>query len=387
MHSSLVKSLGLSVCAFSAALTFSTHARATSSAELYQSQAENYGRFEARMRFAAGDGVVSSFFLWKSGSEVTGAYWNELDFEKLGADCHLQTNAIFGAPSTQHSQMNALTADLCGAYHTYAFEWTPSYISFQVDGVEVRRETGATAQAFAQNASAGMQMHFNVWPGDASFGGNFSTAILPVHEYISWVRYSSYSNGNFAVAWTESFDASTVPNGWATGDWASPKGYSTHTPENVDFLAGTAILSLTSDGATGFTGTPPVDAADGGSDLPGVGGSATSDGGTNAIGGATSSQGGLGGEPTVQAGGAVGSNGGGSGVNTTGGALASSSAGNAPTAGSSTSAAPQAGASSTTSDANCGCRLLPATSDSSSRSAWLLVSAITLLLARRLRTA
>jgi endo-1,3-1,4-beta-glycanase ExoK len=63
-----------------------TPADAVASAELLHSQAQVYGRFEARVRFASGDGVVSWFFLWKTGSEVSGAYWNELDFEKVGAD-------------------------------------------------------------------------------------------------------------------------------------------------------------------------------------------------------------------------------------------------------------------------------------------------------------
>ncbi len=394
MHPSPLKHIALSLCAFATASTLSAHAQATSSAELYQNQAEVYGRFEARIRFAPGDGVVSSFFLWKSGSEMTGAYWNELDFEKLGADCHLQTNAIFGAPSTQHSQTNALSADLCGAYHTYLFEWTPSYISFQVDGMEVRRDTGATAQAFAQNATDGMQMHFNVWPGDASFGGNFSPSILPVYEYISWIRYSSYSNGNFAVAWTESFDASTVPTGWATGNWASPKGYSTHTPANVDFVDSIAVLSLTNDDATGFTGMPPADTDSGGSNAAGAGGSTTAQGGASAVGGGSSGQAGAGqsganaaasgGQTMTQAGGASGNNGV-SGANSTGGALVTSSGGNATAGGNATMGSPQAGASATGTDASCGCRVLPTRSENQSGAPWLFLTVTGLLLGRRRR--
>jgi len=397
------RNVALSSCALAAALTLSAPAKAVSSAELYQTQAEDYGRFEARMRFAAGDGVVSSFFLWKSGSEMTGAYWNELDFEKVGADCHLQTNAIFGAPSTQHSQVNTLSADLCGAYHTYAFEWTPSYISFQVDGMEVRRETGTTAQAFAQNATQGMQMHFNVWPGDASFGGNFSPSILPVHEYISWIRYSSYSNGTFSTAWTESFDAATAPSGWVTGNWASPKGNSTHTPANVNFIDGIAILSLTNDNATGFTGTPPADTASGGSNSNGAGGSTASQGGTTSAqagagvgagagaGGAGAGQGGetssAAGQPASQTGGtgtiAVG--GSTSGSSSTGGNSVSSNGGSAPVGGSSTAGSAPAQASGENTSSGCSCRLLPAHSANQSHAAWMLLSAAALLLGRRLR--
>src|SRR5262245_51788844 len=104
-------------------------AHAVASAELYRTEPAQYGRYEARIQYAAGDGVISSFFLWKDGSEISGNYWNELDFEKLGADCHLQTNAIYGSPMTTTEQKHPLAFDLCGGYHDYAFEWTPTYIA------------------------------------------------------------------------------------------------------------------------------------------------------------------------------------------------------------------------------------------------------------------
>jgi len=59
------------------------------SAELYGTKAYLYGRFDARIQFAPGDGVVSAFFLWKEGSDAANAYWNELDYEKVSADCHM----------------------------------------------------------------------------------------------------------------------------------------------------------------------------------------------------------------------------------------------------------------------------------------------------------
>src|SRR5688572_21696157 len=198
-------------------------ASATKSAELYTAASHGYGRFEARIRFAAGDGIVSSFFLWKDGSEIAGTFWNEIDFEKLGADCHLQTNPLYGLPVVDHSERATLDGDLCGEYHTYTFEWTPSYIAYLVDGVEVRRDGEETAAAFAENAAAGMQIHFNIWPGDATFGGNFDPAILPVHQYVSWVQYSSFADGVFTLEWREEFDGATLPSGWALGTWPSPK--------------------------------------------------------------------------------------------------------------------------------------------------------------------
>src|SRR6478736_6457225 len=148
------------VSGFLAALLCPQLCLAVSSAELYTSKSYGYGRFEARLRFAPNDGVVASFFLWKDGSEKAGAYWNELDFEKLGADCHYQSNAIYGNPSANHTMNHTPPGDLCGAYHTYAYEWTADTVTWLVDGAVIRKETGATAQAFAQNASTGMQFNF-----------------------------------------------------------------------------------------------------------------------------------------------------------------------------------------------------------------------------------
>jgi endo-1,3-1,4-beta-glycanase ExoK len=214
-------------------------ASAVSSAELYTTQVYRYGRFEARLRFAAGDGVISSFFLWKPNSQVPGTFWNELDFEKLGADCHLQTNPLYGlAPLVDRGEREELAADLCGEYHTYTFEWAPDYIAYLVDGVEVRRDTGEAAAAFEDNAPLGMEIHFNVWPGDATFGGIFDPAIMPVDQAISWVQYSSYADGAFTFAWREDFTGGVLPSGWAVGDWPAPKPGSTHSPANVGFVDG-----------------------------------------------------------------------------------------------------------------------------------------------------
>jgi endo-1,3-1,4-beta-glycanase ExoK len=274
------------------ATTLPRVARADASAELYQTEAYVYGRFEARIQYAPGDGVVSSFFLWKEGSEAAGAFWNELDFEKVGANCEVRTNALFGNPGTSHHAGNQPVGDLCSAYHDYRFDWTPSYIAWAVDGVEVRRDTGETATAFAQNASAGMTMHFNVWPGDETFGGNYNPSILPVYQYVSWVQYSSYDGNNFNFEWRQDFDGDALPSGWEAGDWSSPKGRSTHNVNNVGLVNGIAVLALTTDGATGLPSTVPADgAATGGAGTGGTSSGGADTGGSETGGMATGGDG------------------------------------------------------------------------------------------------
>ncbi|NLE00635.1 MAG: family 16 glycosylhydrolase, partial [Fibrobacter sp.] len=49
-----------------------------SSAELFTREGAVYGRYEARMRLVAGDGIISSMFLWKDGSEKDEEIWNEI---------------------------------------------------------------------------------------------------------------------------------------------------------------------------------------------------------------------------------------------------------------------------------------------------------------------
>jgi endo-1,3-1,4-beta-glycanase ExoK len=245
-----------------AVLLLAPAAGAVASGELYTTSSYGFGRFEARIQFAFGDGVVSSFFLWKDGSEQDGVFWNELDFEKLRADCELETNALYGDPESSHNQTYEGVADLCGAFHTYAYEWTPEYIAWSIDGVEIRREAAETATAYAVNAAEGMQLRFNIWPGDSSFGGEFDEAILPVHQYVNWVQYSAYVDGAFQPQWREDFDAVTIPSSFSTGSWPSPKNLSTHASANISFAGGYAIVSLTADDATGAAGAMPVDLAD-----------------------------------------------------------------------------------------------------------------------------
>ena len=260
-------------------------ASAVQSAEIYRTDPYFYGRFEARLRFAPGEGVVSSFFLWKDGSSSTTS-WNELDYEKVNATCRLQTN-IWTGKGTQSAQFDTTTSDICGQYHTYAFEWTPDYISWVIDGKEIRKVTGASVAEYTQNASQGMAMHFNVWVGNSSFGGTLDPSKLPVQEFISWAQYSSYANGAFQLQWREDFDGSAIPAGWSTGNWASPYNLSTHNPDNVTFAEGTAVLSMTADGMTGYSGTIPADSdtgatGTGGASSPGTGGaSATGSGGSS----------------------------------------------------------------------------------------------------------
>ena len=50
---------------------------------MYGSKTYLYGRMEMRMRMIRGSGLLSTFFTYKNGSELSGALWEEIDIEAL----------------------------------------------------------------------------------------------------------------------------------------------------------------------------------------------------------------------------------------------------------------------------------------------------------------
>src|SRR5690606_16169869 len=189
----------------------------------------------------------------------------------LGNDCHLETNAFYGNPAQVHVQTASLPA-VCGTFHTFTYEWTPDYVAWLVDGMEVRRETGEAAAAFRDNTADGMQLRFNIWPGDATFAGTFDPSLLPVYQHIDWVEYSSYNGTGFDLEWREEFDDNVIPEGWELATWESPKGLSTHFVENGGVVDGHLVLALTADDALGVPGFTPPMGAGGMGGTAGVGG-------------------------------------------------------------------------------------------------------------------
>lgn len=282
-------------------------AHAVTGAEIGRNTPHRHGRFEARLRFAAGDGIVSSLFLWKPGSELEDTFWNEVDIEKVGSDCRgYSSNVIYGNPEVQSTERVSAPVDLCSEYHTHTVEWTPEHLIWQLDGVEVRRLDDGELAAFEDNASEGLQLRFNLWVGNPSFGGSFSSASLPAQQYIDWAAYSAYtpgmgaSGGDFTPVWREDFDA-PLGSEWSYGTWLSPLGNSIHSPANVSVVAGIGVLSLTEDDATGYSGTPPTDATGDAGSAGGASGDGASAGaagragtggaGTGGAGGASASSG------------------------------------------------------------------------------------------------
>lgn len=255
-----VAAAGLALGAPSSAL-----AKAYKGGELFSSQAYLHGRMEVRMRMARGSGILSTFFTYKDGSEIEGTFWEEIDIEVFGKDnaTSWQTNIITGVGTRTTSEgVHTHPTSLADDYHTYVLEWTPEYVSWTLDGVEVRKTTGGQVGDLTNAQS----LRFNLWAANIeSWVGPFDTGALPAYQFVNWIKFYRYEGGQFTLDWTDNFDSFDAAR-WGRADWTFNENLVDFDPNNVIVRDGTLILALTPEGQTGFTGAVPVDSAGNGTE-------------------------------------------------------------------------------------------------------------------------
>ena len=219
-----------------------------------------YGRFEVRLKSAYREGMLSSFFTYYDGGGGIGN-WNEIDIEIMG---RYYDNAQFNTITpnqTNHVAHKPMQTSPHQDYHTYAFEWTPEYVAWFIDGVEVIKQTGAHIQTL----TLPQKIMMNVWnPAYESWAGVFIPDALPAFAYYDWVSYYAYTPGtgtygtgnNFSHDWTDNFDS------WDTTRW--DKATHTFNGNNCDFIHenavfedGKLILCLTNNTNLGYVDLQP----------------------------------------------------------------------------------------------------------------------------------
>jgi len=325
--------------------------------ELLTQQQYRYGRIEVRMQVARGSGILSTFFTYKNGSEGAGTFWEEIDIEVFGKDnaTSWQTNIITGSGTRQTTEaVHTYKRSLADGYNSYVLEWTPDYVAWKLNGREVRRVEGGQVLDLKSPQS----LRFNLWAANiVEWVGEFDTSVLPVYQFVNWISYSRYENGEFVHEWTDDFNSLDMGR-WGRANWTFAENLVDFEPNNVVVTDGTLVLALTHQGMTGFSGSVPVDPGPTEPEPDGTGGQASGGTGT---GGATGAGGELG------AGGQPSANTGGSGLvdpEPSGGAPSSGSGsgGNAAATGGGTGAT-TGGASSDVGlgeEGGCGCRSAPA---------------------------
>jgi len=246
----------LGVLIFSNSLTF---AKQFKGAELRTRDTFTYGRFEVSFIPAKREGVVSSFFTYHEITSVNN--WNEIDFEFVGRyDNQIQVNVI-SPGQRNHEASIPLGFNPYADFHTYAFEWTPEYIAWFVDGEEIYRQT----EDHISEISRAQKIMMNIWPPNyIDWVGKIDAAHLPARAYYDWVSYASYTPGsgnvgtdnNFTHQWRDDFDTYDS-NRWTRGTHTWTGNESDFVWENVQYQNGLMILCLTKEGETGLVDNQP----------------------------------------------------------------------------------------------------------------------------------
>lgn len=231
--------------------------------ELYTNETWMYGKFEARMQMAAGSGTVSSMFLYHNDSYLGGNEpWVEIDIEILGKNPNsFQSNIITGygpgnglpdrkVTSEEH---HAISPASNQSFHTYSMEWTPDYVAWILDGKVVRKTIkGQGDNNQVQDLTKKPQgLRFNLWSHeDAGWVGAWNDNILPVYQFINWVKVYEYTPGqgdngsDFELKWTDNFD-NLDRSRWNLGDWTFDGNRVDITPSNIFVKDGMLVIALT----------------------------------------------------------------------------------------------------------------------------------------------
>jgi endo-1,3-1,4-beta-glycanase ExoK len=231
-------------------------------AEIYSSDSYLYGRYEIRMRVAKASSVLSTFFTYKNGSEVGNTFWEEIDIEVFGKNnaTEWQSNIILGSsrPTIHTEQVHTADASLADAYHTYVIEWTPDYIAWFLDGVEVRRITGTSTVTSLTNPQS---LRFNIWSSESvPWVGAWDASVLPVYQFVNYIEYKTYNatTKTFESGWRDDFNNFDSAR-WSKANWSFDGNRVDFATENALVKDGILVLALTTENATGFSGTPPAD--------------------------------------------------------------------------------------------------------------------------------
>lgn len=239
--------------------------KAYKGAEIYSNQSYKYGKYEMRMRMAKGSGILSTFFTYKNGSETAGTFWEEIDIEVFGKNNAntFQSNIITNNPKKYSEQVHSPGFSLGDGYHTYVLEWTPTYVAWYIDGLLMRKTTGGQATELTNTQS----LRFNLWAANiVSWVGTFDTSVLPVYQFVNWIKYSTYTPGtgnngaDFTLSWTDDFNTFSTTR-WSKANWTFGENLTDFDPNNVLVKDGYLVLALTKSGQTGLTGSVPLDDA------------------------------------------------------------------------------------------------------------------------------
>ena len=206
-----------------------------------------YGKFVTRMKAPDKKGTVSSFFTYWDGPDFTPSEWNELDIEIVPSVEHnpMSMNVIFGdGHDKKEAHQYAHGFDPKDEWHTYTMEWTPDYISWSVDGHELRHIKGDDPSV--QHMAKEQSLRMNFWtPTFHSWGHDLDASDMPwylLYDYVEVFTWNAETN-EFDLHWRDDFDKFEDKR-WHKATGGFDANSSIFHPENVSVKAGNLVLKM-----------------------------------------------------------------------------------------------------------------------------------------------
>jgi beta-glucanase (GH16 family) len=134
---------------------------------------QKYGRFEARIKIPAGQGIWPAF--WMLGNNIDTAQWpscGEIDImENIGKEPSMVHGSLHGTGFDSTATYTLSTGKFADDFHVYAVEWEPGVVRFYVDGNLYDTRTSASVPAL--NVAVGGN-----WPGSPDGTSTFPQTML-----------------------------------------------------------------------------------------------------------------------------------------------------------------------------------------------------------------
>lgn len=147
-----------------------------------------YGRYEARLRTAAGSGLNTAFFTFTGTPYGVDAH-DEIDFEFLGKNSRTVELTLWSGHEKYPGGVIDLGFDASKEFHNYAFEWDRQEVRWYIDDKLVYKTPPGTPVPTHQQL-----IFIDLWSGAAqedAWMGKF-TYTKPVSAEFAWVRYTPF---------------------------------------------------------------------------------------------------------------------------------------------------------------------------------------------------
>lgn len=183
-------------------------------AKIQTTFAQTYGRFEARIKLPAGKGLWPAFWMIPAAETPgQGTSAGEIDIiEVNNSNPYLLTGYAHGDNIHKYRAEDVLDMPLSSQYHIYGVDWTPTGITWTIDGHAYGHFSAYPSWPF--NRPFIMILDLAVggqWPGPPT-----ASTVFPAHMLVSWVRV-------YKIASLFDSEGLPLPTGLAHPGWQREK--------------------------------------------------------------------------------------------------------------------------------------------------------------------